>query len=641
MTASEGAGPEMSTEARVLPRGVRACRLLEERRNVADQLRSLIDRLAEPHLLAVAGEQWLLGQLNGQLTQARAALDELAAGTSGIDLAAVERLEQPLNGAVWSVAADAVTSMEQRCLDQDAALRILNEDFDTLRLWFDRYRRELTLAIDSGVPVSAEDREMLSEGGARMREADAGAKQGRFDMVAVALSAMRLALEKRNLWDAATFEEHIATLAAGRVEVDQRAAVMAHRSELILIAASHARPGTASSGALAAQIEYGVLLRRPSFEAAQESNLHDTMRIDADDRRQFQATLDEAANSALAGVRSATDVDPATADATPTRGITSAGRRAVNEHPAERLERIGRLMYSLLIPDAMQRLLDETPCPLTVSSNDLELPWELMHDGNDFLCLKRPFARMPVGKTYPRRTRRMVPSTRTTWNMLLIHSDPDGNLGDSAIEIAEIQKTLNQLPPPVQVKATVLEGEQATGENLTRHLSSGHYDLIHYAGHAGFDLARPNQSYLLLHGKQRFSAERIQRVLEGRPIIFLNACDTSRTNNENENENDSSGTVAPAQGLASAFIYGGAQACVGALWPIFDDSARALAVSFYTGLLARQPVGEALCNARASNRAQHSDKLTWAAYALYGDPRYRLREGVPASHVPAVIDTTT
>ncbi len=643
MSASEAARshPDTRPEGQLLPRVVLAYRLLEERRSVADRLGSLINRLAEPNLLAVAGERWLLDQLNGQLASARAALDEVVAGTTTVGVAAVERLEQPLNGAEWSVAADTMTSVEQRCLEQDAVVRALTEDLDTYRLWFDRYRRELTLAIDAGVPVSAEDREMLTEGGARMREADSGAKRGRFDTVAVALKEMRTALEKRELWDAAAFEGRINEIADRRVEVEQRAAVMANRSELILIAASHTRAGVASSAPASAQIEYGVLLRRPSFEAAQESNLHETMRIDADDRRQFQATLDEVAKAAVAGVRSAADLvaAPATASGEPTRGITSAARRAVDEHPEERLERIGRLMYSLLIPDAMQRLLDETPCPLTVSSNDLELPWELMHDGNDFLCLKRPFARMPVGKTYPRRTRRMVPSTRTTWNMLLIHSDPDGNLADSATEIAEIQTTLNQLPPPVQVKATILDGDQATGENLTRHLSSGHYDLVHYAGHAGFDLARPDQSFLLLHGRQRFSAERIQRVLEGRPIIFLNACDTSRTNNESDTDS-ASGTVAQAQGLASAFIYGGAQACVGALWPIFDDSARALAVSFYTGLLARQPVGEALCNARELSRTKHSDRLTWAAYALYGDPRYRLREGAPASHVPAIIDTT-
>ena len=197
-------------------------------------------------------------------------------------------------------------------------------------------------------------------------------------------------------------------------------------------------------------------------------------------------------------------------------------------------------------------------------------------------------------------------------------------------EIAEIEQALRQLP--VWVNTHVLQGADATGEELTRHLSSGRYDLIHYAGHAGFDLAlrEPAKSFLLLHNGQRFTAERVQRVLEGRPIVFLNACDTSRSDNEDDSK--STGLiVARAQGLASAFIYGGAQACVGTLWPVFDDSARDLATSFYSQLVARQRVGEALREARRTSHDKHGDRLTWAAYALYGDPLCRLREAGSAS----------
>ncbi len=61
--------------------------------------------------------------------------------------------------------------------------------------------------------------------------------------MAVALKEMRTALEKRELWDAAAFEDRINKIADRRVEVEQRAAVMANRSELILIAASHTRAG--------------------------------------------------------------------------------------------------------------------------------------------------------------------------------------------------------------------------------------------------------------------------------------------------------------------------------------------------------------------------------------------------------------
>ncbi|MDQ2708564.1 MAG: hypothetical protein M3Z25_13400 [Actinomycetota bacterium] len=59
----------------------------------------------------------------------------------------------------------------------------------------------------------------------------------------MALKEMRTALEKRELWDAAAFEDRINKIADRRVEVEQRAAVMANRSELILIAASHTRAG--------------------------------------------------------------------------------------------------------------------------------------------------------------------------------------------------------------------------------------------------------------------------------------------------------------------------------------------------------------------------------------------------------------
>ena len=77
-----------------------------------------------------------------------------------------------------------------------------------------------------------------------------------------------------------------------------------------------------------------------------------------------------------------------------------------------RLEMIGRRMYSLLIPDAMQRLIDENPgVSLTITSNNPELPWELLHDGRKYLCLERMMARMPTGQTFPRRVRDLaIPS---------------------------------------------------------------------------------------------------------------------------------------------------------------------------------------------------------------------------------------
>jgi CHAT domain-containing protein len=280
-------------------------------------------------------------------------------------------------------------------------------------------------------------------------------------------------------------------------------------------------------------------------------------------------------------------------------------------------------MYGLLIPDAMQRLIDETPgFPLTITSNNPELPWELMHDGRQFLCLERMFARMPTGQTFPRRSRDTGAPPGTQKRALLISSGSNRDLPEAIEEIAEIEDALKTMGP--QMSVTTVTGADVTSSRLTDELSLGNYDIVHYAGHAGFDPATPSLSFLLLPNGERFRAERVQRLLEGHPIVFLNACESSKTAPKTLGGSTGS-TLAQSQGLAEAFVYGGAQACVGSLWPVFDDTARAFAREFYGRLVEKsERVGEALRLARLECRDQHKDKVTWAAYALYGDPAYRL-----------------
>jgi hypothetical protein len=635
---------------RVVARFAAAVRLLEHRRVTLDRLRTQVTRLAQARLVPVVAEEELGARLKDELAEASAEVQRIASGTTEEAALVIGRLEQMLNRPEWLVADEVVDELAAREAAQLVQTSQLTQDLNTLRLRFDKYRREVEAAFQAGAEV-ADDRDLVAEVDGRIRQAEQDAGVGRFDTVAVAVRQAELALDAKGLGDPDAFEARVDKINAGRVAAERHEGLMSLRSELVLIVT----PDVGSD------IEYTVLLRRPSFEATQESNLHDTSRIHKEDREQFRGTVDRIAERATAGIRAAmttVPADPPVAEAAeqaeqvedaaegvaaaegmegaPTVrrvGLVRARASAVefeNADPVTRLERVGRIMYSLLIPDGMQRLIDETTCALTVTSNDFELPWELMHDGEDFLCLKRPFARMPVGQTFPRRARRGVVAPPATWRVLLIHSDPDGNLRDAGLEIDEIEKTLKALPVPVTVRR--LGPDEATTARVTEELSGGEYDLIHYAGHAGFDTTDAAKSYLLLAGHKPFLAERIQRVLEGRPVVFLNACDTSRAVNE-QPDTTMKGIVAQAQGLASAFVYGGAHACVGALWPVFDDTARQLAATFYTRLLARRRVGEALREARLANRNAHTDRVTWAAYALYGDPLYRLTEGMSASTI--------
>jgi CHAT domain-containing protein len=83
---------------------------------------------------------------------------------------------------------------------------------------------------------------------------------------------------------------------------------------------------------------------------------------------------------------------------------------------------------------------------------------------------------------------------------------------------------------------------------------------------------------------------------------------------------------APAEGLASALVCGGALGCIGALWPVDDDAAAHFAIEFYNRVLEGHLVGEAIRRARRASIEQHGDQATWASFVLYGDPTFRLAE---------------
>ena len=121
-----------------------------------------------------------------------------------------------------------------------------------------------------------------------------------------------------------------------------------------------------------------------------------------------------------------------------------------------------------------------------------------------------------------------------------------------------------------------------------------------------------------------FFAQKIRRLLEGRPLVFLNACESGRTANEKRPQEVKQYLQKPAEGLASSFIYGGALGCIGALWPIYDKAAAEFALEFYGRVLEGHMIGEAMRQARVRSREAHPQHITWAAFVLYGDPTFRL-----------------
>lgn len=159
---------------------------------------------------------------------------------------------------------------------------------------------------------------------------------------------------------------------------------------------------------------------------------------------------------------------------------------------------------------------------------------------------------------------------------------------------------------------------------MNEALRNDTFAVIHFAGHAFFDNKDADLSGLLLHDEEHFLAQKIRRLLEGRPLVFLNACESASIANEEQPQRVQAYLQEPAEGLASAFIYGGALGCVGSLWPIYDKPAADFAIHFYNNLLSGYMVGDAVRIARRKIKENYQDEITWAAYVLYGDPTLHL-----------------
>jgi CHAT domain-containing protein len=208
-------------------------------------------------------------------------------------------------------------------------------------------------------------------------------------------------------------------------------------------------------------------------------------------------------------------------------------------------------------------------------------------------------------------------------------------LADVQREVEQIRDGLKDIwKDQVEINLLITDTDTApSGSEFRRILLSGSYDIVHYAGHAAFDAGRPDQSGLLLDGDEVCFAQKIQRLLQGHPLVFLNACETARLT-ESDERPPPEGTYEsdPRDGLASAFVYGGALACIGAMWPVSDDVAADFAVAFYGQVLEGQPLGQAMLKARQHTADAYKDDPSWAAFVLYGDPSFQL---APLVHPPA------
>lgn len=289
----------------------------------------------------------------------------------------------------------------------------------------------------------------------------------------------------------------------------------------------------------------------------------------------------------------------------------------------QKLIKLGQLLWDNLLSRSVKDKLKSTVIKGLVLSLDEELihiPWELLYDGRDFLCLKFNLGRLV--RTKVQMNQPQYRSINTCLKMLIL-ANPTGDLKSAYLEGKFIRNQFDRKRNQIKIdfKSTHID-------NLYVKKNLRDYDLVHFAGHCEYDRDNPRGSgWVLSDGK--FTIQDIFALGESLvlpSLVFSNACHSAQ-GPSNPMEID---YQEKAYSLAAAFLFSGVRHYIGAVWKIEDPVSLVFAKEFYTHLTNGDSVGECMRWGRLKLVKDYGlASIFWASYLLYGDPNFILFKTKP------------
>ncbi|MCA9927639.1 MAG: CHAT domain-containing protein [Anaerolineales bacterium] len=237
------------------------------------------------------------------------------------------------------------------------------------------------------------------------------------------------------------------------------------------------------------------------------------------------------------------------------------------------------------------------------------LPWEYLHDGDDFLALSGRFqlSRRPHGMaTFPAK-----PVQLPLRILVVIASPDDAKLLDTEEEIGVIQEALDEAQQARRVQVQYLD--DATLSNIGDSLRDFNPHVLHYTGHGAFD-KKTDRSYLLLENDDGESRPADIKALQPHlaradelRLVVLSGCQTAQTSDADA-----------FSGVATGMLAADMPAVVAMQFSILDNSAIQWARAFYAALARGESLVETMAAARLALRDyEDGPGFDWGVPALY------------------------
>ncbi|MFC1657882.1 CHAT domain-containing protein [Candidatus Omnitrophota bacterium] len=299
-------------------------------------------------------------------------------------------------------------------------------------------------------------------------------------------------------------------------------------------------------------------------------------------------------------------------------------RRLPDDNSIVELQKNTRLLYELLLTRQVKNRLSSLGSINLLLSLDerlITLPWELLFDGKDFLCLKFDLGRSIRTQAFPLQPQRPIITGKPK---MLILVNPTGDLRSAYREGLYIKEHLSR-NDNISVD---FKSQEIDSAYLCKNLHI--YDIVHFAGHCEYDTRNPEESgWVLSDGiicARDFLALGESTGLPS--IVFVNACESARTASNLINTDMQNNIY----GLGQAFLFVGARHYIGSYWNIEDGASQEFAEEFYNQIASGCSVGQAIRLARLRLfKRKGISTIAWAGYVLYGDPAFVMLSSVSKS----------
>ena len=282
------------------------------------------------------------------------------------------------------------------------------------------------------------------------------------------------------------------------------------------------------------------------------------------------------------------------------------------------LKKTGQLLWDLLLTKQIKLKLKNSQISdliLCIDEELINIPWELLYDGSNFLCLNFNLGRLvrTGEQSHPVQYRE-----HSSVLKMMILANPTDDLKSAYQEGVNIRNQFDRKRNNVHIdfKSTSID-KLYVKKNLCD------YDIVHFAGHCEYSADNPrNSGWVLSDG--RFSVHDILAMGSASSLpslVFSNACYSAKTasyliETDYQEKNFS---------LASAFLFSGVRHYIGAIRRIEDPLSLSFSKEFYNQLLLGKSVGECIRLGRLKLIKEHGlANIAWASYLLYGDPNFIL-----------------